>query len=136
MLSCQFSNFSEVVVTLLLSETGETDGGLTTLSVLLGKLHSDFLKDFPIVALKSGVKGAITVDDNEAEFLIILQEALQRGGIEPVTTVIEGLINGSEGLKIVVDLFLSLAIVHQNDTAENNQAILRGVLVKLDLGAC
>lgn len=136
MLSCQFGNFSEVVVTFLFTETGETDGGLTTLSVLLGKLYSDLLEDFSIVALKSGIKGAITIDNDEAKLLIILQKALKRRSVEPVTAVIERLINGSEWLEIVVDLFLSLTIVHQNDTAENNETILRGVLIELDLGTC
>lgn len=134
MLACQFGNLSEPVVTLLFTETGETYGRLTTLSVLLGQLHSDLLEDLSVVALKGSEKSATTIDNDEAELLIICQEACKWRGIEPVPAVVQGLIDRSEGLEIVIDLLLSLTVVHKNHTAEDNQTVLRSVFVELKLG--
>ena len=102
--------------------------------MLLGQLHSDLLKDLPVVPLKGSEEGTITIDDNEAKLLIILQEARQGRGIELVATVVQGLVDGAEGLEIVVDLLLRLPIVHKDHTAEDDETVLRGVLVELQLG--
>lgn len=53
MLNCQFSDFPHIVVTLFVSETTETKSGLTTSTVLFGKIDSEFLNHFFSVAGKS-----------------------------------------------------------------------------------
>ena len=106
--------------------------------MLLGKLHSDFLEDVSVVALESGIKSAVTVDYDEAELLIICKEALERRGVEFVSAVVEGLVDGAEGLDIVVDLLLGLAVLHEDHTAEDHKAVGGGVSVELQLllGGC
>lgn len=103
--------------------------------MLLGQFDSDLLEDLSVVALQGCIESAVTVDDDEAELLIIGHQALQGRGIKLVTTVVERLINGSERLEIIVDLLLGLAVVHEDHTAENDETILGGVLVELQLGA-
>jgi hypothetical protein len=40
-LDCQLGDLADVVVTLLLAQTGETQGGLTTTAVLLGEIDGE-----------------------------------------------------------------------------------------------
>ena len=71
MLSCQLCNLSQIVVTLLLSQARKTQRGLTTLTMLLGQLHSDLLEDLAVVTLDCCVQGTISIDNNETEFLVV-----------------------------------------------------------------
>jgi len=41
--------------------------------MLLGKLNRDLLKNVSVVSLKGGIKGTVTINDDEAELLIVLQ---------------------------------------------------------------
>ena len=104
--------------------------------MFLGKLHSDLLENFSVVTLEGSVECAITVDYNESELLVVLKETRERRGIKLVSAIIQRLIDWSKGLDIVVDLLLGLSVVYQNDTAEDNEAILGGLTVKLQLLLC
>ena len=57
--------------------------------MLLGKLDRDLLENFSVVALQGCEQSTITVDDDEAELLIIMKQALKRRGIELVTAVVQ-----------------------------------------------
>jgi hypothetical protein len=46
--------------------------------VLLGKLDRDLLENFSVVALQGCEQSTITVDDDETELLVVMQQALKR----------------------------------------------------------
>ena len=69
-LHSKFGHFAHVVVTLLFSQTGETKGGLTASAVLLGKVDGEFVDHVPGVTAESTEEGAVSVHDDEAEFLV------------------------------------------------------------------
>jgi len=52
--------------------------------VLLWQLHCDLLQNVPGVSLKCAVESAISVNDNKAELLIVLQQYLQGLRVEAV----------------------------------------------------
>lgn len=106
--------------------------------MLLGELDSNFLKDVSVVALEGGVESAVTIDDDETELLIVSKETVEGRGIELVSAVVQGLVDRAEGLNIIVDLLLSLAVFHEDNTAEDNETIGRSISVELQLllGRC
>lgn len=65
------------MVAFFLSDTCKTVGGLTTTAVLLRQLDRDFLQDGANIALKRGEDSAITVDNDEAEFLVIFEQVVE-----------------------------------------------------------
>ena len=73
-LSGQLTALDDVQMALLLSETCETNSRLTTTTVLFGQLHWHALDDLLVISLQSGEKHSITVDDDKAEFVVVLQE--------------------------------------------------------------
>ena len=73
-LHSQFSDLADVVVTLFVSQTGETQSGLTTTTVLLGQVDREFLNNVSGISTQSSEKGTATVHDNETEFLVGLEQ--------------------------------------------------------------
>ncbi|KAH4126672.1 hypothetical protein HBH47_045340 [Parastagonospora nodorum] len=69
-LDSQFGDLADVVVALLLSQTGETQGGLTTTAVLLGQIDREFVDNFTRVSRQSAKEGAVSVHDDEAKLLV------------------------------------------------------------------
>lgn len=65
--------------------------------------------------------------------MIILKEDLEGFSLELARATVYVLINGLEGLEIVVDHLLRSAIVHQNLAAENHQTILGCLRIVLQL---
>lgn len=63
----EFSDFTHVVVALLVTKTGETKGGLTTTTVLLREIDRELVDDFARVTGQSSEKGTVTVHDDESE---------------------------------------------------------------------
>ena len=63
----RLGHFPDVVVPLLHAETGETEGGLTTTTVLLGQVYRELVQDVAGVALKGPKQGAVTVHHDETE---------------------------------------------------------------------
>lgn len=84
------------------------------------------------------VQDAITVDDDEAELVIILEQGEQRLRVEAVLTLVGEDVDRTERCQVNLDLLLSLSILHEDHTAENAQAILGNGLVELQTltGGC
>ena len=55
---------------LLFSQTGETQGGLTTSAVFLGKVDGEFMDHVSGVTAERTEESAVSVHDDEAEFLV------------------------------------------------------------------
>ena len=75
---------AEVVVALLKTKTSETKGGLTTTSVLLGQIDLNLVDDFPGVTHEVAVEGAVAVNDDEAELVVLLHQLNQSLSVELV----------------------------------------------------
>ena len=104
MLNSQFGDFTDVVVTLFITETSETQGGLTTTTVLLGEVDGEFVDDFTGVTGDSTEKGTVTVHDDETKFRIGFEELLECFGVEFVVTKVKGTV---EEFVIIVNLCVS-----------------------------
>lgn len=89
MLHSQLGDFADVVVALLVTETSETQGGLTAATVLLGKVDGELVDDLAGVASNGTEKSAVTVHDNETEFGVGLKQLLQRLGVELVVAKVK-----------------------------------------------
>lgn len=105
-LDCQFGDLADVVVAFLLSQTGETQGGLTTTAVLLGQVDREFVDDFTGVAREGAEEGAVSVHDDETELLVRLQQLAEGLCMEFVVAEVERGVDGLEGLEVDVDLAL------------------------------
>ena len=68
------AHLSHVVVAFFLSQASKTNRGLTSFVVLLGKLNSEFVKDFPGITLKSGIQRTITIHHNKPERRLIKEQ--------------------------------------------------------------
>lgn len=128
----ELTALDDVEMALLFSETSETHSGLSTSSVLLGQLHGHSVDDFLVHTLEGSEHDTSTIDDNEAEFLVILEEGEKRLSVETVLALVSELVNGSEGGDIDLDFLLSLAVLHEDDTTEEAKTILGGVFVQLE----
>lgn len=131
MLSGELSDLSDVVVSLFFSDSRKAHGGLTTATVLLGQHDRKALQDFFRIALERGIQHSITVNDDEAELFVVLEESLEGFSVEPVLALVGELCEGEEGFNVNHHLLLGLAIVQQDHTTEQNEAIVRRLLVQL-----
>ena len=91
--------------------------------MLLGKLNLHALKDFLCATLKGGIEHTITINDNESEFLVVLEQGSERFSIEGVLAAVSELVDLLEGFDVNCNLLFSLAIADFNYTAEKHQAI-------------
>ena len=135
-LSSELTTLNDVQMTLLFSETSETNGGLTTTTVLLGELDGHTLDDLLVVTLEGGEEHTITVNDNETELVVILKEGEEWLRLEAVLALVGEHINGAEWFQGDLDLSLSVTILHQNDTTEDDKTIGWDMLVQLQLLSC
>ena len=85
-LNRQLGDLRDVIVALLVTKTRETQGGLTTTSVLLGEVDSELVDDLARVARYGTEERAVSVHDDEPELGIRLEEFLQRLSVELVVT--------------------------------------------------
>ena len=127
----QLRHLTDVVVPLLLSETGETECRLTTTTVLLGKIDGELVDDVSRVAAEGAEEGAVTVHDDEAELLVGLEQLGEGLGVELVVTEVQRRVDGLERLEVDVDLAL-LALGRQDFTAVNHQAVGGDLVVELE----
>ena len=104
--------------------------------MLLWELHSDFLQYFSVISLEICIETSITIDNDEAELVIILKKDMEGFCLELARATVNVLINGLEWLKIKVDHLLGFSIVKQDFTAEDNQSVLRCLVVILQLAQC
>jgi hypothetical protein len=130
-LNSQLGNLSDVVVTLLLSQTSETESGLTTTAVLLGKIDGELVDDLTGVSAQGSKESTVTIHDDEAELLVGLEQLGQSLGMELVVTQVKGGVDGLERLEIDVDLSL-LAFLGQDFTTVDDQTIRGDLVVQLE----
>ena len=133
MLCEELATFADVVVALFLSDTGETDGRLTTAAVLFGEGDHDTLKDFFVVALECGVEDSIAVDNHKSELFVVFEQSLQWLGVEFVLALVAEHVDGLEGFQVKGNFLFCFAVVHRNDSAEEHEAIHGDVFVELQL---
>lgn len=132
-LGCQFADLAHVVVALFLSNTRETKGGLTTTTVLFGKLHVHPLQNLLVVALESSVQDTVTVHNDKAKLFVVIQDLAQWLRVESgLATIREG-VDGLERLNINRDFLFSLAVANLNNTAKQDQATVRDRFVEFKL---
>ncbi len=99
--------------------------------MLFGQLDWHALNDFLVVTLESSVKDTITVDDDETKLVIIFKQGEQWLRVEAVLALVGEDVDGSEGGQVNLDLLLSLAILHKDDTTEDAKTVLGDSLVEL-----
>jgi hypothetical protein len=129
----ELAALAHVVVALFLADAGEAERRLATAAVLLRERDHDALQDFLVVALERGVEDAVSVDDHEAELLVVLEQRLQRLGVELVLALVAEDVDGLEGLQVQGDLLFALAVVQRNDAAEKHEAVRGDAPVELQL---
>jgi len=122
-----FGDLADVVVTLLLTQTGETQGRLTTTTVLLGKIDRELLANLTGVSRKSTEEGAVTIHDDETKGLVRLEQLTQSLCVELVVAKVQRGVDGLEGLEVDVDL--SLLSFRGNDFTTVDDKTVRGDLV-------
>ena len=85
----KLGNLADVVVTLLVTKTGETQSRLTTTAVLLRQVDGEFVNDLAGVACNGTEESTVTVHDDEAELGVGLEELGERFGVEFVVTKVK-----------------------------------------------
>lgn len=127
----ELADSSNVIMTLFLSDTCETQRWLTTATVLLWQLYLHALQNFLCVTLESGVEDTITIDDNESELLIVLENGCKGCRLEGVLTAVGESVDWLEWLNVNRDLLFRLSIAELNHSTEEHQAIWGHRLVQL-----
>jgi hypothetical protein len=84
-----FRHFSNIIVTFLVSESRKAKGGLTSTTMLLWEVDSEFVDHFTCITGKSSEEGAISIHDNETEAGIGLEQFGERFSVELVVTKVE-----------------------------------------------
>ena len=131
MLRGQLTTLDNVEMALLLSETRETNGGLTTTTMLFRQLDRHSLNDFLVVTLEGREEHAITIDDNETKLVIVFQKRKQWLRFKTILASVAEHVNGAERLKGMLDLLFSVSVLLQNDTTKDDKSISWDVFVKL-----
>ena len=88
-LNRQLGHLPDVIVALLVTKTRETQGGLTTTSVLLREVDSELVNDFARVSRDGTKECTITVHDDEPELRVRLEEFLKGLRMELVVAEIQ-----------------------------------------------
>ena len=101
--------------------------------MLLRQLDWHTLNDLLIVALERREEHSVTIDDDKAKLVVILEKRKQRLRFKTVLASVAEYIDGSERFEGNLDLLLGVAVLHQNDSAEDDETVGRDVLVKLQL---
>ena len=95
------------------------------------------MKHFLGVSSEGTKEDAVAVHDDEAVFVVRLEELIERFSVKLVVAKVEAGVDGLEGLKVDVDLLL-LALLSDNSAGVHNKAIGGAFGVKLEalLGGC
>ncbi len=131
----QLGDLADVVVTLLLTKTGETKGRLTTTSVFLWKIDRELVDDISGVSAESTEESSITIHDNETELLVIFKQLRKSLSVELVVAQVERGVDWSKRLEVDVDLPL-LAFGGQDFTTVDDEAIWWDLVVQLETLLC
>ena len=127
----QLGNLADVVVTLFLTETGETQRRLTTTTVLLGKIDAELLNDVSGVSTQRAEQCTVTIHDNETELLVRFEQLTESLGVELVVTEVQRGVDWLERFEVNVNLSL-LSFRGDDFTAVDNEAIWRDLVVELE----
>jgi hypothetical protein len=90
-------DLAHVVVTLLHTETSETECGLSSTAVLFREVDGEFLEDLASVTSDGSEEGSVSVHDDETEASVGLEELGEGVGVELVVAEVEGPGEGREG---------------------------------------
>jgi hypothetical protein len=101
--------------------------------MLFGKHNRQALEHLLSVTLERGIKHSVTVNYNEPKFIIVLEEFLKRLCVESVLALVAKLGKRQKWLDVDNHLLLGLAVVKQDYTTEQNQSVVWGPLVQLNL---
>ena len=113
-----------------LSQASKTNRGLTSFVVLLGKLNSEFVKDFPGITLKSGIQRTITIHHNKPERRLIKQKLfLEVIQVKTRLTTVNRKVHWLERLKVDSELLLTSSVLLHDPAAENDKPIIRSSVV-------
>ena len=72
-LDSQLGNLADIVVAFFLTQTSETKSRLSSTAMLFGKIDGEFVDNIPGVAAQSSEESSVSIQDDEAEFLIRLE---------------------------------------------------------------
>ncbi|KAH3660506.1 hypothetical protein OGAPHI_007092 [Ogataea philodendri] len=136
-LNSHLGDFSDIVVSLLVSQSGETQCRLSTSSMLLRQINCEFVQNFSGVTGQSTKQGSITVHHNETKSVVTFKQFGQRLGVELVITQIQRGIDRLERLESNGEL-LFFTLLSNNFTTVHNQSVWRNRIVQLEflLGRC
>lgn len=121
-LNRQLGYLAHIVVALFFSQPSESQGRLSTATVLFGKIDRELVDDVSCITAECSKESAVPVHDDEAEFLIGFKQFAQRLGMELIVAQVKGGVDGLERLEIDVDLAF-LALGSDNFTAVDNEAV-------------
>ena len=133
MLGGHFTALRNVGVSLFFSETSKTHGRLSSTPVLLWQLHRHALKALFVVALQRGKEDTITVNNDKAKLFVVFEQRVKWFSLERVLATVSEHIDWPERLQINRDLLFSLSIFEKDNSAEDNQTVLRRVFVQFQL---
>mmetsp|Transcript_6851 Transcript_6851/g.12224 ORF Transcript_6851/g.12224 Transcript_6851/m.12224 type:complete len:314 (+) Transcript_6851:1921-2862(+) len=128
-------HFSDVIMPLFQTQTGETQCGLSTPPMLLGKIDREFVQYLPPGALDGTVETSVTVHNDESEGLVVHEEFVEVLGVELVVTEVEGCVDAFEGFEVDVD-FLLLPIVGHDRAAVHDESVLGAFVVQFEPLLC
>lgn len=127
----RLGDLADIVVALLLTETGETQRRLTTTTVLLRKIDSKLVDNLASVSGEGTKQGTVTVHNNETELAVGFEELGKGLSVEFVVAKVKRSVDRLERLEINVDLAL-LTLGGDNFTTVNNETIRRNPRVELE----
>jgi len=127
----ELTALDDVGVTLFFTKTRETHRRLTTATVLLRQLHGHTLNNLLVATLEGGEEHTVTVDDDETESVVIFQQGQHRIRVERVLALVRKHVDRLEWFKVDFHFFLRFAVLLEDDTTEETEAVRRGVLVQL-----
>jgi hypothetical protein len=117
-------------VSLLETQTGETERGLPSSPVLLGQVHSELVQHLSRVPLQSAVKTTITIHHDKTKLIIILEQLIECFSVKLIVAQVQRGIDWFEGLEI--DIYaLFLAIISQDRPTIKHKTIVGDARVKL-----
>lgn len=74
--------------------------------MLFGQLDLHSLQNFFVVSLEGGKEDTVTINDDKSEFLVVLEQVLERLSVEPVLALVSEHSLGLEGLEVNGDLLV------------------------------
>lgn len=102
MLHSVLSDLADVVVTLLHTETCETQRRLSSATVLLGQVDRELVDYLASVSGEGTEEGTVTVHDDEAEAGVRLEELGERFRVELVVAEVERGVDRLRGRRALV----------------------------------